>query len=340
MRAFVTFLIGLFIIAASGACVAQTQATKDELQAAVKEANAAMIKGPRKIAVVDEADFALPADAAFVPAPAAIRYLRALGNVVDEKSLVGLIVPEADGQHWLALLTYEKGGYVRDDDAKHWDPDGILKSLRDGTEQANASRKERGLPEVEVAGWAEPPAYDANTHRLVWSAIVRSKGQSDATQDDVNYRTLALGRDGYLSLTMVSQLSALAANKPTANALLADIAYRDGKRYADFNASTDHIAEYGLAALIAGVAVKKLGLFAIIAAFAVKFFKVGLIALLAFSTKIKRLFTRKPKAAPPPSTDTEFRPPASFGDVAGDAHGGQPPGDSAQQQGSDSTHHG
>lgn len=340
MRAFVKFIIGLFLVAASAVCFAQTQATKDELAAAAKEADAALVKGPATIAVSDEAKFALPADAGFIPAAAAIRFLRAHGNSVEEKSIVGLILPRTDDRHWLAVLTYEKGGYVRDDDAKNWDPDKILKNLRDGTEQSNASRKDRGLPELEVAGWAEPPAYDANTHRLVWSAIVRSKGQSDSTQDAVNYRTIALGRDGYLSLTMVSQLSALAVNKPTANALLADIAYLDGKRYADFNASTDHIAEYGLAALIAGVAVKKLGLFAVIAAFAAKFFKVGLIALLAFGTKIKRLFKRKPKAAQAPSAGGDFMPPVSLSEPTlhddGEPHRDQ----TRPQEGGDPTRHG
>ena len=45
--------------------------------------------------------------------------------------------------------------------------------------------------------------------------------------------------------------------------LLADLDYNSGKRYEDFNASTDHIAEYGLAALIGGIAAKKLGLNAV-----------------------------------------------------------------------------
>ena len=295
MRALTGLLLSLCFMAIATAGFAQTEAAQTELKSAVKEANKALVRGPSKIAVADEANFALPANHGFVPAPAAIRYMRALGNHVDEKSLVGLIVPLAHGANWLAVLSFEKAGYVRDDDAKNWNPDNILKSLRDGTEQSNSGRRDRGLPELEVTGWAETPAYDAKTHRLVWSAIIREKGQSASAPDGVNYRTLALGRDGYLSLTMVTRLSSLPADKPIATALLADIDYLDGKRYADFNSATDHVAEYGLAALIAGVAVKKLGLFAIIAAFAAKFFKVGLLALLAFGASIRRLFKRKPR---------------------------------------------
>jgi len=317
MRALTRLLLSLCFMAIATAGFAQNQATQTELKSAVKEANNALIRGPSKIAVADEANFALPANHGFVPAPAAIRYLRALGNHVDEKSLVGLIVPLADGANWFAVLSFEKAGYVRDDDAKNWNPDDILKSLRDGTEQSNSGRRDRGLPELEVTGWAETPAYDAKTHRLFWSAIIRTKGQS-ASAPDVNYRTLALGRDGYLSLTMVTQLSSLPVDKPIATALLADIDYLDGKRYADFNSATDRVAEYGLAALIAGVAVKKLGLFAIIAAYAAKFFKIGIVALLAFGASIRRLFKRKQRviqsvaahsSSPAPAVESTLRAP-------------------------------
>ncbi|CAE6948915.1 DUF2167 domain-containing protein [Paraburkholderia domus] len=311
MKVLTKFLFCLCCIAMATTGFAQTDATQTELNAAVKEANAALIHGPSKIAVLDQASFALPANSGFVPAAAAIRYLRALGNTIDEKSLVGLIVPLTANTDWLAVLTFEKAGYVRDDDARDWHADDILKNLRDGTEQSNAGRKSRGLPELEVTGWAEPPAYDAKTHHLVWSAIVRSKGQNASSPTGVNYRTLALGRDGYLSLTMATQLSMLATTKPTANALLADIDYMDGKRYADFNATTDHVAEYGLAALVAGVAVKKLGLFAIIAAFAAKFFKVGLVAFLAFGASIRQFFKRKPKTTQPVAVSSPVPEPVS-----------------------------
>jgi hypothetical protein len=46
-----------------------------------------------------------------------------------------------------------------------------------------------------------------------------------------------------------------------AHGLLGDLGYNADKRYEDFSASTDRIAEYGLMALVSGVAAKKLGLF-------------------------------------------------------------------------------
>ena len=46
--------------------------------------------------------------------------------------------------------------------------------------------------------------------------------------------------------------------------------FNQGKRYGDFDSTTDKVAAYGLAALVAGVVVKKLGLLALLAATAVK----------------------------------------------------------------------
>ncbi|SFB15894.1 Uncharacterized membrane-anchored protein [Collimonas sp. OK607] len=306
------FLFALTITFVATACVAQTAETKIEIKAAAAEANKVLVQGPGKIEFNDQATFSLPQDYGFVPAAAAARYLRAVGNVIDDKSLIGVIVPTTQNGNWFVTVEFKKDGYVRDDDARDWKADDMLKSLRDGTEQANASRKERGIPEVEVGGWAEAPAYDAATHRLVWSLIVRDKGEvANSAQTGVNYRTLALGRDGYLTLTMVTDLSSLAVEKPIANNLLAAIDYHNGKRYADFTASTDHVAEYGLAALVVGVAAKKIGMLAVIAAFAAKFFKIGLLAVLAFGAAIKRFFKRTPKPATPASTSNPDQPEAS-----------------------------
>jgi len=64
--------------------------------------------------------------------------------------------------------------------------------------------------------------------------------------------------------------------------------FNSGKRYGDFNSSTDKVAAYGLAALVAGVAAKKLGLLALLAAMAVKFAKIIAVSVAALIVAIKR----------------------------------------------------
>src|SRR5262249_34321253 len=132
--------------------------------------------------------------------------------------------------------------------------------------------------EIEVVGWVEAPAYDAGTHRLVWSLESRQKNEPAGAQRGVNYNTYALGREGYISMNLVTGMATIQQEKPVAHQLLAALEYNEGKRYGDFNSATDHVAEFGLAALIGGIAAKKLGLLALIAAFAVKFWKLAVLA--------------------------------------------------------------
>ncbi|MBP1317519.1 DUF2167 domain-containing protein [Herbaspirillum huttiense F1] len=310
LRFLISFFASLFFICSSAYAV--DQATEAEQKAAAQEAEKLLQHGPVSIDIQDQAKLALPAGTAFIPSAAAARYLRSLGNRVNEQGLVGIIVPTDGTSSWMSVLTVEKAGYVRDDDAKDWKADDILSNLKEGTEAANAERTQHGIPEIEVTGWAEIPKYDSATHKLVWSAIVANKGKHDAPSDlSVNYRTLALGREGYLSLTMVSSLDLLQQYKPAAQQLLAAISFNEGKRYIDFNASTDHVAEYGLAALVAGVAIKKLGLFALVAAFFAKFFKVILLAVFGFGAAFKKFFTGKAKTASPTVSGEDTHAPVS-----------------------------
>ena len=135
----------------------------------------------------------------------------------------------------------------------------MLSDIRTNTEESNKRRKARGGSELEMIGWVEKPPYDAETHRLIWSISARDKSAKDANANVINYRTLVLGRQGYTAMVMVTDLSTIEAQKPIAKLLLSKLSFNSGKRYTDFNASTDRVAEYGLAALIGGVVVHKLG---------------------------------------------------------------------------------
>lgn len=298
MKAFIRFAFCLFVFATTSLANAQTDAAKAEFKTASDEFDKAALPGPRNVAILDEATLSLPAGDKFVPASAAARLLRSMGQTVDDKILVGMVVPaQADG-NWIAIVTFIKDGYIRDDDARHWKADDMLRRLSEGVAQSNAARKAHGFSELEMRGWAEAPTYDSATHRLTWGALVRKKEEpDDAAHLAVNYQTVALGRDGHLELTVTSHLNSFAANKSIANALLADIDYRPGKRYADFDKFTDQVAEYGLAALVVGVAAKKLGLVALLIAFAGKFAKLGVATSLMMAA-IARFFGKRKAGVP------------------------------------------
>lgn len=267
---------------------------KAELTAAWQAAAKAGKGGPAEIPLVDQAVLKIPAGNFFVPKTEGARVLRALGNITNEATLVGLIVGTAKDSEWLVVTRYIREGYIKDDDAKNWNADDLLTSLREGTEEANKDRVSRGFPELEVIGWQEKPIYNADTHRLVWSLLAKHKGEPDTVSKNINYNTYALGRDGYFSLNLLSSSDRIGSDKGIALKLLDNLAYNSGKRYEDFNASTDHIAAYGLAALVGGAVVKKLGLFALIAGVALKFTKVILIGAAAIGAAILKFVRRKP----------------------------------------------
>ena len=97
-------------------------------------------------------------------------------------------------------------------------------------------------------------------------------------------------------LNGVAAMSQLQEIEQVAPKILAAIDFNPGQRYPDFNPKSDKIAEYGLAALVAGTAAAaavKLGFFkalwvAILAA--KKFIVIGVVAIAA---AIQKLFKRK-----------------------------------------------
>ncbi|PLP96383.1 DUF2167 domain-containing protein [Cupriavidus pauculus] len=268
---------------------------KAELEQAWREASDKAQTGPVSIKLRDQATLQVPAHEAFIPQPAAGKLIRAMGNSNDER-LLGLVMPTGDAD-WMVIAKYEPSGYIRDDDARDWNVDDLFKSLKDGTDQGNIEREKRGIPAVDLQGWVERPHYDAATHRLVWSMAMSERGAPANAPQGVNYNTYALGREGYVSLNLVTPRQNVEADKLKVQQLLANLDFDDGKRYADFNGSTDRVAEYGLAALVGGVAAKKLGLLAVIAAFVAKFAKVIGVAVAGFGYAVSRRFKKNKSQA-------------------------------------------
>jgi uncharacterized membrane-anchored protein len=267
-------------------------AAQAEMQAALEAANKAAVSGPTDIKLVDQALLKLPDGLVYIPAAQAGRLLAAMGNRVGD-NLLGVVVSPAADANWFVVMRFFKSGYIKDDDAKEWKTEELLANLKEGTEEGNKERRSRGISEIEVAGWVEAPKYDASTHRLVWSLESKEKGAPANTERGVNYNTYALGRDGYISMNLVTALKKIDAERPVAHQLLAALQYNGGKKYSDFNSATDHVAEFGLAALVGGVAAKKLGLFALAFAFLAKFAKVIGIAAIAIAAVAVKFFRRK-----------------------------------------------
>ncbi|ALV04968.1 DUF2167 domain-containing protein [Roseateles depolymerans] len=270
---------------------AQTPQAQAEAKAAWDDASKAAVHGPHDITLAGQATLHLADGKVFIPQPQAARLLRAMGNPGTYSNLEGLVMPKGE-EDWMAIVKFEKSGYIKDDDAKNWDAADLLKSYREGTDNANKEREKMGVSALEIVGWAEPPRYTAGNHQLVWAMSTKEKGAPADQPQGVNYNTYALGREGYVSLNLVTGLKDLAKDKLQAQGLLSALAFDTGKRYEDFNPDTDHVAEYGLAALVLGVGAKKLGLLAVIGAFLAKFAKLILVGALGLGGAFMKLFRR------------------------------------------------
>ena len=191
---------------------------------------------------------------------------------------------------WAVFLTYVDEGHVDDSDANEINYDDLLKDMKEGTEASNEARAAEGYPAMHLISWAEPPRYDAAAKKLYWAKEISS---DDSTTHYLNYDVRVLGREGVLSMEAVATMDQLQQVRTDMRPLLELAEFNEGYRYADFNAKTDRLAEYGLGALIAGGVAAKLGFFGKIFAFLVAFKKVFLVGLLALGGWLVKLFGKK-----------------------------------------------
>jgi uncharacterized membrane-anchored protein len=236
--------------AVGAAIAAPTQAEQTRVW---DDVGRAAVKGPADVPLLDEAVLHVPAGEIFVPQPQADRLLTLFGNPGNNPDMPGLILPRDPRATWFMPVRFQAVGYIKDDDARTWNADEMLQSLKAGTDEQNREREKAGMPTMHVVGWTEPPHYDAATHRLAWALASRPVGAKDDDPPLVNYDTYALGRNGYFTMNMVTTLAELPALKPVAQRQVEALEYQPGKRYTDFDARTDRVAAYGLSSLVVGI---------------------------------------------------------------------------------------
>jgi len=112
----------------------------------------------------------------------------------------------------------------------------------------------------------------------------------------LNYNIRILGRRGVLVLNAVSSMSQLAEIEQVTPSILTAVDFQEGHRYVDFNPSTDKVATYGLAALVAGGVLAKAGFFKMILAAILAGKKLVLIGIAALAGILKKVFGRKTEA--------------------------------------------
>jgi uncharacterized membrane-anchored protein len=186
-------------------------------------------------------------------------------------------------------------GRIYKDDEK-LDAADLLKSLQESDAPSNEHRKSLGLKPLFTDGWQVPPYYDAQSKHLEWGVRLRS----DDGRMVINYTSRLLGRKGIMSAILVSSPETLTADTAAFKQLLSGYDYVSGEKYSEFTQG-DHVAEFGLAALILGgaaaVATKK-GFWAVLGGFLAAGWKLIAGLVVAGFAGIGKFFKKKPSDQP------------------------------------------
>jgi len=243
-----------------------------------------LVKGPASVPLPGNAKLAVPEGYVFLDAANTDKFLELNQNLPGGNEV--MIAPE--DLHWSAYFSFADDGYVKDDEKI--DAAELLKSMQQGTEEANKERRRRGWRELHVLDWAVPPAYNDTNQRLEWATLLQGEGGRS-----VNFSTKVLGRRGHTSVILAAGEEDLAGARPELEQVLAGYSFNEGERYADW-VPGDKVAEYGLAALVLGgaaaIATKK-GFWAVLGGFLAagwKFMAAGAVALAA---GFRKFFGRK-----------------------------------------------
>jgi len=251
--------------------------------------------GPVTIDLGEGVEIALPAGFRLYERAEARRMLEEAGDSAD--GVLALV--DTETSTWSFVVALSPVGHVSDADAAQLKADVLLASLRQGTEAQNRIRAAKGVPELVLDGWSNPPSYDQPRRVLSWGLDAHS------TEGPViNLFTNVLGRRGYLVIDLIASPDGLAAAQAEAGPAIAGLRFLPGSRYEDYRPGVDADSGLNLTNLIVGGSVvaaasSKVGLFAKIL-LVLKKVAIAIAAVVAGAFKwIKGRFNRRPADEPP-----------------------------------------
>lgn len=277
MKSLRMFALALIFIAQSFTSNAQATNAQEDL---------AWQNGPAKGVIGDKAVINIAKGYVFLNDVETKKFMEMNHNLSSGKEYIF----GKQGESWFAVFQFNPTGYVKDDETI--DPDPILQSVIKGTEESNKVRKEKGWSTMSITGWRFKPQYDKNNHLLEWAFEAKNDEDNSPV---INYNTRLLGRTGVMEVILVASPDELDAAVATLKNSLIGYDFNSGEKYGEFKQG-DRVAEYGLAALIAGgaaaVAAKK-GFFGAILAFLAAAWKLVIAAVVGFFVWLKSLFSKK-----------------------------------------------
>jgi uncharacterized membrane-anchored protein len=155
--------------------------------------------------------------------------------------------------------------------------------MKKGNDQANKIRRKKGWGTMEIEGWARKPFYDPTTNNLTWAIT----GADEQENRSVNHSVRVLGRGGAMKAGLVIDPENFNTAVLELDTLLTGFTYVEGQRYAEWREG-DHVAKYGLTALVAGTA----GAVAMKSGLLAKFWKLIVVGIVGLAAGAKKLLSR------------------------------------------------
>ncbi|MBX7227044.1 MAG: DUF2167 domain-containing protein [Chitinophagales bacterium] len=267
---------------------AQGDSSEIDLKMLEKEVNAKLHYQTGKIDLGDGfAHITIPKGLTFINGKDSRFVLEDLWGNMPDSSVLGMVMPAGvspiSPDSWAFVLTFDKMGYVKDNDADDINYDDLLKDMKNDVIEENKIRKAQGYEEVELIGWASKPFYDKERKALHWAKEIKFGKNEENT---INYDIRMLGRRGVLSFNAIGGMSHLPTIKTHINEVIEATAFSSGHKYADFDPKLDEVAAWTIGGLVAGKVLAKVGFLAIIA----KFGKVIFLAIAGLFGVIAKFF--------------------------------------------------
>lgn len=247
------------------------------------------------IELEDGVKLALPKDFYFLDKGDAKEILvDAWGNPPENmEGALGMIFPAKytpiSDASWGIKLSFDKIGYVKDEDAASTNYDELLSGMKSDVLEGNAERSQAGYDPITLIGWASPPVYDQANKRLHWAKELQF---GDEAAHTLNYDVRFFGREGVFIMSYIAGMSQLPEIKANLDPVLSLVSFKEGKKYSDFTPGMDTVAAVGIGGLIAGKIAAKVGLLALGLVFIKKFFVLILVPLLWLGRRVKSMFSK------------------------------------------------
>ena len=253
---------------------------------AAGQPESSILEGPATTQLGTVAELKVPEGFTFLSGDQMRAILSSIGSPVSGNEM-GILSP-TNGD-WEIHFAFDDRGYIKDAEKEKLDADELLASYKKGTKSGNKERARLGAPPIEIIGWDKEPHYDPVTQNLEWCIRASSEGQ-----EFVNYKSCVLGRKGVMEAVLVVDVEDIASAMPEFREVMTGHQFQEGQSYAEYR-SGDKIAKYGLGALVLGgaaVGAAKLGLFASLAVFLKKAWKLVAVGVVAIAAAFKKMFSR------------------------------------------------